>query len=194
MRPGGGQADDHVARTCATAVDDRVFFHDADAEARQVVIAGGIHAGHLRGLAADQRSARLDAALDDALDHRLRHVDAELAGRVVVEEEQRLRALHDHVVHAHRDQVDADRVVAAGLDRQPELGADAVGAGDQHRLAVAPHRNLEQRAEAAEAAEHFGAQRALDGGLDAFDQLVAGLDIDAGIFVGNRVGGHGDLK
>ena len=93
---------------------------------------------------------------------RLGDVDAELAGGVVVEEEQRLGALHDDVVGAHRDQVDADRVVAAGLDRQAQLGADAVGAGDQHRLAVAVQRNLEQRAESAEAAEHFGAQRAFD--------------------------------
>ena len=171
------------------AVDDRVLLDDADAEAGQVVVAGGIHAGHLRGLAADQRRAGLHAALDDAFDDRLGDVDAELAGGVVVEEEQRLGALHDDVVHAHRDQVDADRVVAAGLDRQPQLGADAVGAGDQHRLAVAVERNLEQRAEAAEAAEHLGPHRALDGGLDAFDQFVAGFDIDAGIFVGNRLGG-----
>ena len=72
-----------------------------------------------------------------------------------------------------------------------QLGADAVGARNQHRLAVAVERNLEQRAEAAEAAEHLGPQRALDGGLDAFDQLVAGFDIDAGIFVRNRHGGPG---
>ena len=59
--------------------------------------------------------------------------DLQAAGGVVVEEEDRLGALHDHVVRAHGDEVDADRVVAAGLDGQPQLGADAVGAGDHHR-------------------------------------------------------------
>jgi hypothetical protein len=73
------------------------------------------------------------------------------------------------------------------------LVTDAVGARHQHRLAITLQRNLEQRAETAEAAEHLGAQRAFDGRLDAFDQLVARLDVDAGVFVGNRIG-HGDLR
>ena len=79
--------------------------------------------------------------------------------------------------------------MAAGLDRKAQLRADAVGARHQHRPAIAIQRNLEQRAEPAEAAEHFGAHRALDGGLDAFDEFIAGFDIDAGIFVGDRLGG-----
>ena len=58
----------------------------------------------------------------------------ELAGREIVEEEQRLGALHDDVVDAHRDEVDADRVVAAGLDRDLHLGADAVVGRDQDRV------------------------------------------------------------
>ena len=55
-------------------------------------------------------------------------------GRVIVEEEERLGALHDQVVGAHRDEVDADAVVLARLDRQLELGADAVVGGDQQRI------------------------------------------------------------
>ena len=39
------------------------------------------------------------------------------------------------VVDVHRDQVDADRVVPAGQERQLQLGADAVGARHQQRLA-----------------------------------------------------------
>ena len=58
----------------------------------------------------------------------------ELAGGEIVEEEQRLGALHDEVVDAHRDEVDADRVVHAGLDGDLELGADAVGGRDQDRI------------------------------------------------------------
>ena len=90
----------------------------ADAEAGEVVIAGRVHARHLRGLAADQRAAGLAAALGDRCDHRCGDVVVELPGRVIIEEEQWLGALDDEVVGAHRDEVDADAVVAAGLDRR----------------------------------------------------------------------------
>ncbi len=109
-----------------------------------------------------------------------------LPAREVIEKEERLGALHENVVHAHRDEVDADGVVPAVLERELELGADAVGAGDQHRLAVAL-RDLEQRAEAADAREHLGAQRALGERLDALDQRIAGIDVHAGVAV--REGG-----
>ncbi len=73
-----------------------------------------------------------------------------------------------------------------------QLGADAVGARHQHRLLVPVQRNLEQRAETAQAAQHLGAHRALDRRLDALDEFIAGFDIDASVFVGDRLGGlHG---
>ena len=37
---------------------------------------------------------------------------------------------------------------------------------------------------------HFGAERAPDQRLDAFDDVVAGIDVDAGVAVGEGVG-HG---
>ena len=54
-------------------------------------------------------------------------------------------------------------------------------------------RDLDQRAETADAAQHFGAHRALGERLDALDQRVARVDVDAGIAVGERdvLGGHG---
>ena len=72
----------------------------------------------------------------DAGDHGRADLGLELAAGVVVEKKQRLCALHHQVVHAHRDQIDADGVVAAGFDGDLELGADAVGCGDQDRVAV----------------------------------------------------------
>ena len=110
----------------------------ADGEAGQIVVAVGIHAGHFRRLAADQRAAGAPAALGDAGDDAPPGVDVELAAGVVVEEEQRLGALDHDVVDAHRHQVDADRVGNAGLDRDLELGADAVGARHQDRIAGSP--------------------------------------------------------
>ena len=76
--------------------------------------------------------------------------DVELAGGEIVEEEQRLGALREQVVDAHGDEVDADGVVPAGLDGDLELGADAVGGGDEDRVREAGRLEIEQRAEAAE--------------------------------------------
>ena len=84
--------------------------------------------GMLGRLAADQRAAGLLAAARDALDDLAGDGDVELAAGEVVEEEQRLGALDQDVVDAHRDEVDADRVVAVERERELELGADAVGA------------------------------------------------------------------
>ena len=70
-------------------------------------------------------------------------------------------------------------------ERELELGADAVGAGDEHGIAKAL-ADLDQRAEAADARQHLGPQRALRERLDAFDERVAGGDVDAGIGVGKR--------
>ena len=110
----------------------------ADAEAGEVVVARGIHARHFGRLAADQRAAGLPAALGDRRDDPLGDAVVELAGREIVEEEQRLGALHDQVVGAHRDQVDADAVMPSGLDRELELGADPVIGGDQQRIVDSP--------------------------------------------------------
>ena len=76
----------------------------------------------------------MPAAVGDALDDPRADLRIELATGEIVEEEQRLGALHDEIVDRHGDEIDADRVVAAGLDRDLELGADAVGRGHQHRI------------------------------------------------------------
>ena len=51
------------------------------------------------------------------------------------EEEQRLRALADEIVHAHRDEVEPDGVEASGGRRHQRLRAHAVGGRHEHRLA-----------------------------------------------------------
>ena len=73
----------------------------------------------------------------------------------VVEEEQRPGRLHEHVVDAVVDDVGADAAVAAEPRGQLDLGADAVGRGDQHRLVHRRDRLAAERAaEAADAAQH----------------------------------------
>ena len=111
---------------------------------------------------------------------------AEPPGGVVVEKEERLGALHHDVVRAHRHQVDADRVMASGLDREPELRADAVRARHHDRPAKTLERHFDQRSKAAEALQDLGAHRAADRRLYPFDQVVAGIDVDSGIAIGRR--------
>jgi hypothetical protein len=113
--------------------------------------------------------------------------DVELAAREVVEEEDRLGAEHEDVVHAHRDEVDADGVVLLQAEGELQLRAYAVGARDHHRLAVLL-RHFDQRAESADAAEDLGAHRAFREGLDALDEGVARIDVHAGVAIGEGRG------
>jgi hypothetical protein len=146
-----------------------------------------IHAGHLGGLAAHQRAAGLYAAFGNATDDSDGHLDGKLARGVVVEEEQGLRSLYGHIVHAHCDQVDADAVMATGVYGQAQFGAHAIGTRHQHGLAIAlwqPH----QGAESANPGQDFRALRAADQRLDPFDKFIAGIYIDASVTISQATG------
>ena len=184
MRAARGQPQHDIARRDVGARQQAVALGGADGEAGEVVVAVGIHAGHLRRLAADQRAARAAAALGDAGDDAASHVDLEPAGGVVVEEEQRLGALDDDVVDAHRHEVDADGVGDARLDGDLELGAHAVGAGDEDGILEARRLEVEQSTEAAQAAHDAASVGAAGQGLDVLDQRIACIDVDAGVLVG----------
>ncbi len=162
-----------------------LLFHDADAESRQIVILAVIHAGHFGRFAADQRASGLHAPLDDAGDEAFTHIDVEFAGGKVVQKEQRLGALNHHVVDAHGDQIDAHRVVAAGVDGEAQFGADPVGSRHQYGLAVAIDRHFHEGAETAQPAQYLAAHGALHVGFDAFDEFLAGVDVDSGLAIGD---------
>ena len=67
----------------------------------------------------------------------------------------------------------------AGLDRDLDLGADAVGRGDQDRVLEAGGLEVEQPAEAADLGVGAGAGGGAHHRLDQIDQAVAGIDVDA---------------
>src|SRR5205809_7004983 len=186
MRAARRKPEDRVARHDAAAVDDRAFLDHAYREPGEVVFALRVHPRHLGSLPADERAAGELATPRDALDDLGSHRDIQLAAREIVEKEERLRALREDVVDAHRHQVDADRVVHAELDRELQLGADAVGPRYEHRLAVFL-RDLGERAESADSGEHFRAQGPLREGLDRLDQRVPGVDVHPGVAVGDRL-------
>src|SRR3546814_15309119 len=76
----------------------------------KVIVASGIHARHLRCLAADQRAVCLTAALGNATDNACSNFHIELAGGKIIEEEKRLSALHNQIIDRHGNKVDADRI------------------------------------------------------------------------------------
>ena len=133
-----GEAENDVARPTSLRGRSSLALDGADREAGEVEVAALIEPRHLGGLAADQGGAGDPAALGDAGDELDRVSRLELAGGEIVEEEQRLGALDDEIVDAHGDEVDADRVEDAGVDGDLQLGADAVGGGDQDRVAHSP--------------------------------------------------------
>ncbi len=144
-----------------------------------------VHPRHLGGFPPDQRTASLLTPRGDPADHAGGGIDIQLAGGVVVEEEQRLGALNHQIVDAHRHQIDADGVMALQIHRQAQLGADAIGAGDQYRLAVFL-RQRTQRAKATESSHHLGTASLLDDSLNPVDQGIARIDVYSGVFVTER--------
>ena len=71
----------------------------------------------LRHLATEQGAARLAATLGDPRDEVVDDLGNELADRDVVEEEERIGALHRDVVDRAGDEVDPDGVVTPGQAR-----------------------------------------------------------------------------
>ena len=122
----------------------------------------------------------MPAALRDALHDLSRGAGVELAGGEIIQEKQRFGALGEQVVHTHGDQIDTDRVAFAGLDRELQLGADAVRGGDDDGVGEARGREVEQGGEPADAAHPARARGRPRERLNELDQRLTGVDIDAG--------------
>ena len=104
----------------------------------------------------------------------------------VVLQEQRLGAAHHQVVDDHGDEVEADGVVLVHRLGDGQLGADAVGRGGQHRLAI-PAAQREQPGEAAETAAHLGSGRLARQRFEQFDGAVTSFDVHPGRCIGDAV-------
>ena len=106
------------------------------------------------------------------------------AGGEIVEEEQRLGALHQDVVDAVIDEIGADRIVAVGQERDLQLGADAIGARRRAPdRGYRPGSSLKQPAEGADVGEDAAREGRPRQAADAADGFVARVDVDAGSLV-----------
>ena len=74
-----------------------------------------------------------------------------------------------------------------GLDRDLDLGADAVGRRDQNRILEARRLQIEQSAEPADFGVGAGPRGGTNHRLDQIDQAIARIDIDARICVSEPV-------
>ena len=194
MQARGGEGEDHVARDDPVRTDDLVVLDDTGRRAGDVVLVRLEETGVLCGLAADQCDTGELAPLRDATDDGRDALGDHLARGDVVRHEERLGAADDDVVDDHADEVLADGVVAVHGLGDGDLGADAVGGSREDRAAHALEGGgVEHAGEAAQAAEDLGAGGAADRLLHEVDGLVAGLDVDPGVGIGDRLlgGGHG---
>ena len=74
-----------------------------------------------------------------------------------------------------------------GLNGDLELGADGVGRRHQDGIGKARTLEVEQAAEAADLGIRAGPRGRPHQRLDQLDQAVAGIDIDAGVRIGQAV-------
>ena len=184
MDAGGGDADQGVAGGYILSGDQVFPVYDADRETGQVIFILGIKAGHFRCLAADQGSAGLIAAVTDALDDLGDLFGIILAAGNVIQEKEGLAAGAGHVVDAHGDTVNADRIMPVHQESQLELGPDTVGARQQDRvLHVLYGCQGKCSRKAAQAAQYFGPHGGLYKFLHQFNAFVSGFDIHAGALI-----------
>ena len=177
MDAGTAKAEKDMARGNLVPGQLLSAFDRADAEARQIVITRSIHAGHFGGFTPDKGTSRNAAAFGDTRDDTLRDAIVELPGGEVVEEEQRFGPLHDQVVDAHRNEIDADSIMPVMIDRQFDLCADAIIGGHQQRIVIPRRLRIEEPAKATD----FGVSAGAGG---RFDQWSNGLN--QGVSGGNR--------
>jgi hypothetical protein len=177
-----------VARRDLPAVNDALAIHDADDEARHVVFAVGIEAGHLGGLAAEStqlfsRQPRAMPSTTEAIDF-----GSECAGRNVVEKEERTRALHENVVNAVVDEIAPDSVVRVRLESDFEFRSDAVRRSDEHGRTQGGKRAIEHSAEAADLGERARVESSARHLFDPVNRRICRVDGNARVAVSDGFG------
>lgn len=95
--------------------------------------------------------------------------------------------MNQDIVDAHSDEIDAYVVMLVELKCKFELGADAISTRNEHRMLVMPG-DFEQCTKSAYSGKYLGTQGACGKRFDVLNQLIACIDIDAGISIGQGSG------
>ena len=160
----------------------------ADAKACEIIVVICIHAGHFCGFATDERAARKLASFGNARDDRRGRFEVKLAARIIVEKEKRLGPLHDQIICAHRDQIDANPFVPPRFDGEFQLRADAVIGGNQQRISKACRAQIEKPAKTAKISRSSGPARGLGKRRYRADKGVASGDRYTSLSIGIGLG------
>jgi len=173
-----GHSNDAITGLDAAAINQVILIDHSHTKTGEVVATRAVKARHLCGLTPQQGTAALATAIGNALHHFRHRFRRELSGGDVVQEKQGLGAAGHHIVDAHGDQIDADAVVTAVGLGQLQLGADAVGPGDQQGL-FDPFRNSAEPAKPAQAADHLRSAGGLNTRADALHKGAPSHHINA---------------
>src|SRR5882724_13216654 len=98
MRPVRSQTDYNIPCLDICARNDVGFLHYADSKTGKVILPCRIHTGHFGSFATNQRAACLLATKRDSLNDFGGRIYIQLSTSKIIEEEQRLRTLHQDVI------------------------------------------------------------------------------------------------
>ena len=116
-------------------------------------------------------------------------------GGKIIQKKQRFRALHNKVIDAHGNQINADCVVFVDFDGDFQLRAHAVIGGDQNRIFKIAGGQVKQTAKTAQIALGTGAACGFCQRRDGANQRIARVNVDTGLGIGKGVFfvGHASL-
>src|SRR5215470_16349546 len=186
VQTGGRKREKRVAGL-DTFSSEQIFSLDcADDESRKIVFTGLVEARHFRGFAPDESTTRFAAGAAHAIHQLLDDVRIHLAERQIIQKKERLGALHQNVVHAVIDEIATDGGMNVHGHGDFQLGADAIGTGNKNRLLEFLRVESEERAKAADAAEHSVRESARRKMADALLGFIRYGDVDScvGVFHG----------
>src|SRR5271165_6571041 len=175
MYPGGGQSEHRVAGLETGTRQKRPPLGGPDCETRKIKVTRRVETRHFGRFTADQRAAGLGAPIGYSFDDDRRDVLVERPGSEVIQEKERLSALDDDIVYAHRNKIDSNRIVYAAFDRDLDLGADAIVGCDENRVGKTSGPEIEEAPESAQFGVGAGATGRPGQRLDTLDETVTAI-------------------
>ena len=190
MDAAGRKRKDHITRLHLTVINEFGLVHNADTEARQIVVIRSHDTGVLGSLTADERAAGLHTTLSHTGNQCSDLFRLISANGNVVQEKQRLCPAADNIVDTHGHAVDTHGVMLVHALCDADLGTHAVSSGNQNRLGYSGKLWGKQSPEAADIGDNAGDHGTGNVLFHELDALIAGLDIHAGVTVAVRITTH----
>ncbi len=134
MNTAGSNADEHVTGQDRIARDHVFTVYQAYGKTGQIVLILRHKPGMLCGLAADQSTIRLHAAVCYTLNDLRDLLGIVLSACDIIQEKQRLTAGARDVIYAHCDRIDTDGIMLVHQEAKLHLRSATVGSGQKNRI------------------------------------------------------------